>query len=337
MPLSACMRHRREEFHIVQHELAQAVVFLVVGLGGIGAAVQLKIQLAHPGGQSLPSFSRRGRNRWGAHFHARQAVHIFHALGPVRAFPGRAAAAVAKAKQQVGFFASGRGLCSWSRCTALLAHWPSSYRCRRAGSGSAPAAVQAFPPEGVAAELVELVPGEFDGQEVLDAHLAQDLRQGGRIAKHIWLPEFLAGDAKFARKKRCPYRNWRTSASPEGRLQSGSTHEPPAGNELPDLTFCFDALIQAGVHFLHPLILLRLRARQSGSRGIRPYSAPRWRRCGAFAACFRQRPQPGRVDVGMPDRRKVNLPAAGFSRPRNIQPPLRARLSRFRGRPDRSG
>ena len=47
--LPAGMRHGREEFDIVQQEFAPAVVPLVVRLGGVGAAVQLEIQLAHPG------------------------------------------------------------------------------------------------------------------------------------------------------------------------------------------------------------------------------------------------------------------------------------------------
>ena len=37
--------------------------------------------------------------------------------------------------------------------------------------------------------------------------------------------------------QRCPWRNWRTSDSPDGRLQSGSTQLPPTGTNCPASTF----------------------------------------------------------------------------------------------------
>lgn len=42
---------------------------------------------------------------------------------------------------------------------------------------------------------------------------------------------------KRVSKYRCPKRNWRTSASPDGMLESFSTHEPPTGWKRPSRTF----------------------------------------------------------------------------------------------------
>ena len=51
--------------------------------------------------------------------------------------------------------------------------------------------VDALPPEGVHRQLVELVPGDLGGHEVVDAALAQDLRQGRGIAEDVGQPEDL--------------------------------------------------------------------------------------------------------------------------------------------------
>ena len=89
----------------MEQKLAQPVVLLIVGLGGVGAAVQLKVQLADPGGEIFAVFFQAGEEIvGGAHLHARQPVHVLHALDLFQHLAGRAAAAISKAKQQVGFF-----------------------------------------------------------------------------------------------------------------------------------------------------------------------------------------------------------------------------------------
>ncbi len=41
---------------------------------------------------------------------------------------------------------------------------------------------------------------------------------------------------KRSRSQRCPYRPWRANDSPHGRLQSGSTHQPPTISQRPSAT-----------------------------------------------------------------------------------------------------
>jgi len=57
----------------------------------------------------------------------------------------------------------------------------------------------------------------------------------------------------FVSKNRWPKRNWRTRLSPDGILESFSTHEPPIGWNLPSRTFSFTRSKRGGYSYQIPV------------------------------------------------------------------------------------
>ena len=65
----------------------------------------------------------------------------------------------------------------------------------------------------------------------------------------------------FVSKYRWPNKNWRTMDSPEGILQSLSTHEPPTGWNLPSRIFSLTRSKRAGYSYQLPIRFNVLRFR----------------------------------------------------------------------------
>ncbi len=132
---------------------------------------------------------------------------------------------------------------------------------------------------------------------------AHDLRQLAGVAERVRAPELAMQRRPSSRsKKRWPCRNWRTSDSPDGRLQSGSTQLPPTGTNWPRSTVGADARPQLGVALLDPRVLLRLRAREAVLGVLVHVAQLRAEAAQRLAVRLGERPQPGGVDVRVPDR-----------------------------------
>ena len=95
---------------------------------------------------------------------------------------------------------------------------------------------------------------------------------------------------------------WRTSDSPDGMLQSASTHMLPTGSNRPASHLRADAFVERRIVLLHPRVLLRLR-RGEAVLGIVVHQPQRVReRARALALRLTDRPQPRGVDVRVADR-----------------------------------
>jgi hypothetical protein len=105
-----------------------------------------------------------------------------------------------------------------------------------------------------------------------------------------------------SRKKRRPWTIWRISDSPEGTLQSASTHMLPTTSKRPSPARLRMPLPDRRVAVAHPRQLLRLGDGEA-EVGVAVHHGQGGReRAGALADGLPQRPEPGRVDVGVADR-----------------------------------
>ena len=130
-----------------------------------------------------------------------------------------------------------------------------------------------------------------------------DLRQRGGVAERVGQPHLQRLDARTrSRKNRLPATNWRASASPPGMLVSDSTHIPPTGTNRPSATCCPDPLEQLRVVLPQPRVLLGRRGGEHELRRRRPSDRSTLENVRAHLADgLAHRPQPGRVDVRVPD------------------------------------
>ena len=136
------------------------------------------------------------------------------------------------------------------------------------------------------------------------AHLAQDLRQGGGIAEHIRLPEFVAGDAKLLAEEALPVQELAHQRLAGGEVAVRFHPRTARRDELPGFHLLLDLLVQLGVLVFHPLQLLGLRAGKF-VLGVIIHQAQAVEKVrSALALRLGQRPQPGGVDVGVADARK---------------------------------
>src|SRR6201991_5192472 len=106
---------------------------------------------------------------------------------------------------------------------------------------------------------------------------------------------------KRSRKNRLPCTSWRASASPPGMLVSDSTHIPPTGTNWPVATFSFIRSKTYGrCSSIHAHCCAEDIAKmKSGSSSIRAVTFEAV--LATFSDGLSQRPQPGGVDVGVPD------------------------------------
>ena len=172
------------------------------------------------------------------------------------------------------------------------------------------AAIQSFPQEGVAGKFIELVPGHFLGEEVTDAGLLHDLGQGGRIAKNIRHPEFLAGDPKLGLEEALSEQELADQRFAGRKVGIRLNPRAAGGHETPFARPGFDLLVQVRVLVFHPFILLGLGTGEYIIGVIFHIAHGGGEGAHAFAHGFGQGPEPGGVDMGMADGRELVLAIA---------------------------
>ena len=129
-----------------------------------------------------------------------------------------------------------------------------------------------------------------------------------------------------SRKNRLPCTIWRTSDSPDGMLQSASTHMLPIGSNRPASHLRADAVVERRVELLDPVVLLRLRRREV-VLGVVLHEPQRVReRARTLALRLADRPEPRGVDVRVADRAH----AVRVGRGRAREHAARARRARHR-------
>ena len=153
-------------------------------------------------------------------------------------------------------------------------------------------------------ERVGLVPGDLLGQEPLRAgerRRAAAAPRCSRRSRAATPPRSRSPNS--SRKNRLPCTNCRAIASPPGMLVSDSTHMPPTGTNWPAATCSCTRANTSGRCSLSQAHCwacdiaktnVGIVVHQRGDVGDGP---------GHLADRLAQRPQPGRVDVGVADRR----------------------------------
>ena len=157
------------------------------------------------------------------------------------------------------------------------------------------------PPEGVMGHAVVLVPAYLGGEKVLDPGLLEDLRQGPAVSKDIGKPEVGALDAKLPPKETRPEQQLSYERLPGGhvavRFKPHGSLRLPASllNAIPDL------IVNLRIIALQILVQLRLGLEKDVFRVAFHHAKSRGKGAGHFLAGMAQAPEPGHIDVGMPD------------------------------------
>ena len=173
--------------------------------------------------------------------------------------------------------------------------------------------VDPFPQEAVVGEHVVLVPGQLLGQEAVDAGLAHDLGKVGRVPEDVGqpylgrVPPELPGEEALAVEDLAHERLARRDVA------VGLDPHAPDRLELSAFDLLLHAAVEVRVPVFHPRVLLGLGAGEPVV-GVLVHQAHGGRKgAGALADRLPQRPQPGRVDVGVAHR--AHSVGAGRGRP----------------------
>jgi hypothetical protein len=177
---------------IAERQLLAAVGQLGLGMGGVGAPVDLEVELARPDGElvergvgldGLEGVVRRDRA------HPGRAFQVGQAPGPLEHVTGGAATSVPPAVQ-VHRCVAQLLLGEVGHPVGELSHREVAHvGVRRREVGEHPGAVDTLPPERVVGEPVDLVPRHLLGQEPADPRQGKDLREVGRVAEHVRQPQ----------------------------------------------------------------------------------------------------------------------------------------------------
>ncbi len=287
---------------LAQQRFAAPVALLGLGLRGVGAAVQLQVQLARPDGGVLVLGTGLVEERVGRlDLDPRGAFEVPLAPGPGQLLAGGAAAAVAPAE-------GGQG----ARTAALLPVVAGGVGQLGAAEiavvgvdgrevGEDAGAVDALPAEGVVRERVHLRPGDLLRQEPVRAREPDDLRHRGGVAEGVGQPDAPGLDAELVEEELLAVHELPDHGLAADHVGVG-LHPHAADRYEPALRdLLLDPLEELGPVDLDPVQLLRLRhgehelgvpVHQVDHVGGGP---------GDLADGLAQRPQPGRVDVGVAD------------------------------------
>ncbi len=184
-------------------------------------------------------------------------------------------------------------------------------------------AVDADPAERVVLRRRVAVPRQLLGEEAGHARAAHELRQLAVVAEHVGVPEHGRPPPELAREEALAVQELAHERFARGQVAVRLDPAAADGQPAPGRDLRADALPQLRRARLDPGVLLRLRAGEA-VRGIALEQAQlRGEAAHALAVGLLERPQPGRVDVGVADRRdRVDMGAVaareqvGEDRPR---------------------
>ena len=306
----------------MQQVLAASVALLGAQLRGVGAAVQLQVQLTvpHRGIRILgpgPFEELLG----GAELDPGRTLQIGGAAPGGHHLAGGSAAAVAPAEQV-----------DPDRRAALLLEV--ALEVGELGPGQRPVvgigrrevgedagAVDALPAEGVVGEGVGLIPGDLLGQEELVAGQCRDLRQRGGVAEGVRQPGLAGLDPEVVQEEPLAGDELAGHRLRAGQVGVGLDPHPADGHEAPRGDVLTDPIEQLGVVVLDPAVLLRGGGREDQLRIALQQRADVGEGAGDLADGLTHRPQPGRVDVGVPGGQRRQRRGGGRALERGAQRP----------------
>ena len=162
-------------------------------------------------------------------------------------------------------------------------------------------------------EDVDLVPGDLLREEPLEAGPRHQLRQGRGVAEAVRQPDPAAADAELAGEEALPVDELADQRLP-ARHDGVALHPHAAQRQEASLgDGGLDPLIHLGAVLLEPGVLLGARHAEDELVGVADQLGHRGRGAGDLADGLPDRPQPRRVDVGVPDGGDAVL---GFARGR---------------------
>ena len=289
----------------MQRPLPRPVALLDSGLRGVGAAVVLEVQLAdHRRQLAGVRLQRVEELVAGRHRRARHALQVADPAQRLQHLRRRAAAAVAPAEHQQAAAGAVVVLVVARGAAQLGDLHRGVVRVGRREVREHLRAVDALPGERVVRRRVEAVPGQLLGQEPADAGAAHDLRQLAVVAEHVGVPELVAAAAELPLEEPLPVQELAderlAGRQVAVRLDPRAADRHPA----PGLDLAADPPVQVGVARADPVVLLGLRAGEPELRVALHVRRLRAERAHGLAVRLGQRPQPGRVEVRVADRRE---------------------------------
>ena len=164
------------------------------------------------------------------------------------------------------------------------------------------AAVVALPHERVVLGPVEAVPRQLLRQEARDAGLAHDLRQLPGVAERVRAPELAVAPAELRLEPALAVQELPHERLARREVAVGLDPAAADRHELAALHGCAQPPPELGIALLDPRVLLRLRAREAVLGVVLHVAQLRAEAAQRLAVGLGQRPQPGGVDVRVPDR-----------------------------------
>ncbi|CAH0297531.1 hypothetical protein SRABI128_04075 [Microbacterium sp. Bi128] len=288
------------ELGFPEEVLAAPVPQLGPGLAGVGAAVQFQVHLPHPDRKGLilglGLAEEAGRR---ADPHLRGSFQIRRALRCGQHLAGWAPAAVAVPERNQRR-ASASVVPVVPFCVRQVPGTEVGVvAVHRWEMGEDAGAVDSLPVEGVVRHPVDLVPGDLLGQEPAAACGLDDLRQGGGIPEGVRQPRLLAINPEFGQEKAFTLEELPCHGLAAGHVGVGFDPHPADGNELAGADLVPDAPEELRIVLLHPRELLGGGARKDEIGILVHQGHDVGERPGALADGFPDRPQPGRIDVGV--------------------------------------
>ena len=294
---------RRQKIGVVERPLALPVPALHRRLGRVRPPVVLEVELADDGREVLGVRLQRVEELVrGRHRRPRHALEVAHPPQRLQHLGRRPAAAVAVAEDEQAATRAVVILVVARAPAQLLDVGGRVVGVGRREVGEHLGAVDPLPRERVVRRRVEPVPGQLLGEEAADAGAAHDLRELAVVAEDVRVPELAAAAAEFALEEALPVQE--LAHERLARRQVAVRLDPRAADRHPParLGVAADALVELGHARPDPVVLLGLRAREPELRVAVHVRGLRAERPHHLALRLGQRPQPGRVDVGMADR-----------------------------------
>ena len=298
----AYRRRGGPQLGLTQQVLAAPVAGLGAGLAGVGAAVELQVQL--PGPDRRVRQLRLGRLEEAFRAgepHRRRALQVRGARRGRQHLPRGPAAAVAPAERHQGGVPEALLAVAALRPGQFPAGELGVVGVHRREVREQAGAVDALPPEGGVRHGVRFVPGNLLGQEPAHAGGPGDLRQGRGVAERVRQPHHLRLHVEMLPEEPLPGRELPGQGLTAGHVRVRLHPHAPGGHEPSGADLLRDAGEQLRIVLPQPGVLLgggrgehepRLAVHQLDDVGEGP---------GDLAHCFTHRPQPGAVDMGVPD------------------------------------
>ena len=301
---AAGRRRRRPQLGFAQQPLAPAVAELRAQLAGQRPPMGLEVQLAVPHRHGRPrrrlglDVLEEARRR--AELDVGQRIEVGEPGGAGEHLARRPAAAVAIAVGDQRDVAPGVLGEALHRLAELARGDLGAVGVDRWEVREHTAAVDALPPERLVREPVGLVPRQLLGDEPAHPPGGEDLRQASRVAEDVGDPHLRARHTEVLGEPALSVDDLAGDALPRREVHVRFDPHPPDRDPLPGGDLGGDPLEQLRFALADPLVLLGLRAGEHVVGLVVHQGHRRSERAHALAHRLADRPQPRRVDVGVP-------------------------------------